>query len=258
MKELTQTQTQVAPVRSDLPVYASIEDLKARESALPVPKTIDDLISVDSRQFIFVAKTFGEAQIELMVNGALTEICMYMNMELSGEMIQKAAELIVQEYPTCKIADLKLFERFMLTGKAGKLFRLDTSVLLECFGRYYLEREEAFAAHREQKHIERVQAINRGEMPTDERMKEIYSKLKMKGVDDDKAKQEEQEIKFLSPEEICKRNGIDYDGLLALYKEEWYDKWKSSGVDHEMSFDQFYEYRKKIFDLNIKSGKLTG
>lgn len=256
MSQLTNTQNKVALVGDKLPTYANIADLKAKEKALPVPRSMDDLIAVDSRQFIFVAKTFGVEEIELIVLETITEICQYMNMEITGNMVAKAAELIVMEYPLCKIADLKMFENFMCTGKAGKLFRLDTPTILECFQKYNMEREEAFAIHRENEHAKQKKLVDVGKLPSDERMKELLQKAKLKAVEKYEEKKEQQAVKLLSPQEICERHGIDYNALVEEQNKIWHDTWKKSGISKEMEYGVFRGIRKNILDNNIRAGKV--
>lgn len=238
-----------------LPSYANYAEMITLQNALPVPKTLEDLIATDSRQFVYVAKTFGSPAIEKIIFESLCDTCRYMNMEVNGDMITKAAELISEQYFDCKLSDLKLFEKFMLTGKAGKLFRLDTPTLLEAFTKYYQERSEVFAAHRENEHLKRKKEIDNGELPTDERIKEVYKNMRLKAVEDYKGQKEYQEIKHLSAQEIVERNGHKYDEVLERHQEAWYDTWSKSGIKDEMPFPVFCGHRKNILDLQIKAGK---
>lgn len=237
-----------------LTAYKSFDEFVKHESNLPTPAGRNELIAADSRQFIYVQKVYGPKAIVGIISTALSKTCLYLNMEVREEMVIKAAEIIVEDYPDSKIADLKMFEGWVMRSPR-KMFRLDTRELVLMYRDYYAWREEAFAEHRESRHKERKKELENGDIPTDEKMAEIYRNMKYQAKEKMAKEQRDQEIKFKTAEEICAIAGVSYEEVYELHKRQWHETWAKSGIRDEMSFEDFCLYRKTILDLNIKNGK---
>lgn len=255
--------------------YKTFDDLVSKENQLPVPSTFADLMKTDSRQIGYVANMFGELSAASVVNDALVKTCLFLNYEISGEMIKRAAELIAEKYPLCKIADLKMFESFALSGGGQKRYRMDTRELCEMFDEYIHHREEAFEQIRiaDKKKIEESKAIDDEKeyqffvskyaerlrtdyLASDKSMTmDEFCRLKFKPVENPIPLPEfriGKKLQSQSIRDICARNGKDYDELLRKESERWGRQYQKSGVTDEMTFEDYARYRKTVFDNQLR------
>jgi len=254
-EENRQLQNNTNATYRKLAVYKSFDDMIKHESELAAPVDYRELFTMDSRKFEYVEKIYGKISLVGLITTALVKTTKFMSFEISGDMVGKAAELIAEKFSDCKIADLKMFETYLLSGGAGKLFRLDTPTLVQVFSDYYAQREDVFAEMRESRHNATKREMNQAELPTDERMREIYISMNKKAKIEKEQEKREQAIKFKTAEEICAMDGIDYKELLEGHKEHWYETWSKSSIQDVLSFDAYCVYRKGILDGNIKQGK---
>lgn len=266
--------TQGEQYSAKLITYKSFEAFLSYENKLPAPRTFHDLKSINSRQFLYISATFGEQSAVVVVTTALMKTCKFLNYEITGEMIQRAAEEIVRKHPTCRVADLKMFESFVVSGGGEKRWKLDTRELCVLFDEYIEAKEEALEAIRaeEKRKIEKDAKIDEEKeyqhfrvkyqdrlkadwLASDQSMSiDDFCRMKFRPVENPnpinldilgKGK-----IKGMSTREMAAKAGMDYDSLLSKQQEYW--KEDHSKIAHEVTYEQFEVIRKKQFDIDLR------
>lgn len=262
---------------TDLQAYKSFDHLIESESHLPAPKTFSDVKAQDSRQLYFVINKFGPVSAVKLVQNALIKTCRYLNFEVTVDMITRAAEEIVDKYPLCKVADLKMFEKYLLSGSGDKKqFRLDTRELVVRFDEYMMSREEAFEAIRMKEKKLREQ---NGQADPDEDFKDFcerfadrlcrdyqetnkaltfdeFCALKYTPVDNPSPIPDlalgPQKLRGTAIRELAGRSGINYDERIKKEERHWRKAYELSGIQDDVSEGDYMRYRKTRFDNELR------
>lgn len=258
-------------------VWRSFDELLKHENTLPSPRTPEDLVQLDSRQFVYLTNTYGKDSCIAVITIALTRTCQYLNLDISAPMVHRAAEIISEDFSDCKFADLQLFDRWVLS-LSEKLYRLDTRELVDLFKRYYGYRQEAFSVKAEQDHIARM----KGEVLTDEEQEflhyvrkfkpqllseymqsnhegdfESFCRMKYKPVENPRPVQYDlfrpiPKMTGLSVRDLAAKHGVDFDERLSKAKKQWTLKYHNSSISEFMSFEDFMRYETNAFQVKLR------
>jgi len=268
-RELTQTTSRQVVEHSNLDV------LKAKEKNLPVPRTCQDLFESPSKKFQYVTAVFGSSAIEKIISDSLIETCMHMSFQINEDQILKAAELIAEEWPLCMIADLKMFDSFVLSGKCEKRFRMDTIELCTMFREFIEHRETEFEQIRiaKKKELESKAAIDNEDeykyfitkyakrLEADYQASDKYltfdefCRLKYRPIENPTPidiTMRPRKLRGLPIRDLCAREGKDYDTLLSKEAAHWEKMYERSSVTSEMTRDEYLRYRRIQFDNGLR------